>query len=169
MKIAVTDACIFIDLIELRLLVQFFSLDLEIHTSIDVFNELDSDQQELLKDYISVNKLFVHNISSSEWNEIFKMNLPNSLTNSDKSVIFLSKKLSATVISSDKKVRYHSKQNAIPYHGILWIFDELVKYNLITKPGATVKIKLLVKQNLFYQNNAELASEIEKRILLWND
>ena len=40
MKIAITDACIFIDLIELRLTSQFFRLQLEIHTSLDVYNEL---------------------------------------------------------------------------------------------------------------------------------
>ena len=40
MKIAVTDACIFIDLIELDLVQPFFQLRVELHTTIDVINEL---------------------------------------------------------------------------------------------------------------------------------
>lgn len=35
MKIAVTDACIFIDLLLLDLVEPFFDLELEVHTSLD--------------------------------------------------------------------------------------------------------------------------------------
>jgi hypothetical protein len=59
MKIAITDACIFIDIIELQLSSQFFGLKIEIHTSLDVFNELYIEQQELLKAYQSVGKLII--------------------------------------------------------------------------------------------------------------
>lgn len=52
MKLAITDACIFIDLHELDLTVKFFSLEIEVHTSLDVFNELYPDQQKILKAYI---------------------------------------------------------------------------------------------------------------------
>jgi hypothetical protein len=51
MKLAVTDACIFIDLIELQLTAHFFKLQIEIHTSLDVFNELFDNQKEILKAY----------------------------------------------------------------------------------------------------------------------
>ena len=40
MKLAITDACIFIDICDLEITQPFFALDLEIHTSVDVFNEL---------------------------------------------------------------------------------------------------------------------------------
>jgi hypothetical protein len=46
MKIAVTDACIFIDLYDLQLTAQFFSLNIEVHTSIDVIKELYENQQQ---------------------------------------------------------------------------------------------------------------------------
>jgi hypothetical protein len=36
MKIVVTDACIFIDVIELQLTGRFFGLNLDIHTTADV-------------------------------------------------------------------------------------------------------------------------------------
>ncbi len=43
MRLAVTDACIFIDLIELHITSEFFALPIEFHTSLDVFNELYPD------------------------------------------------------------------------------------------------------------------------------
>jgi hypothetical protein len=45
MKVVVTDACIFIDVIELQLTSRFFNLDVEIHTTADVlmnFTHLNS-------------------------------------------------------------------------------------------------------------------------------
>lgn len=52
MKIAITDACIFIDLHDLDLTTAFFSLNFEIHTSLDVFNELYLAQQQPLTEFI---------------------------------------------------------------------------------------------------------------------
>ena len=49
MKIAVTDACFFIDLYELQLTTAFFALTLDIHTSTDVFNELVSEMKKRLE------------------------------------------------------------------------------------------------------------------------
>ena len=52
MKLAITDACIFIDLCDLEITQPFFALDLEIHTSVDVFNELYPEQQKILNAYL---------------------------------------------------------------------------------------------------------------------
>jgi hypothetical protein len=167
MKIAVTYACIFIDLIELQLTSQFFGLQFEIHTSLDVYNELFREQQELLKAYMSVGKLTVHNLTSDEKIQIQAENFPKSLSENDKSVIFLAEKLNALILSSDKAVRRYSKTKAIEYHGMLWIFDRLIEYELISKGNAIIKIRQLVSNNIVYQNNMELNSEIEKRVIIW--
>lgn len=65
MQIAVTDACIFIDLLDLKLADPFFKLDLEIHTTYEVWNELGEDQQEILNAYRSVERLTVHILEPS--------------------------------------------------------------------------------------------------------
>ncbi len=168
MNVAVTDACIFIDLMELRLLSQFFGLDLHVNTSTDVFNELYTDQQELLRAYMSVGKLTIHNILPGEWEDIALKKYPRSLSDSDKTVLFLAKKINAIVLSSDKAVRNYSKQNSVPIHGILWIFDKLIEGNLISKEVAISKTNDLGSGNIFYKNNTDLTSEIEKRIVLWS-
>lgn len=167
MKLAVTDACIFIDLIELQLTSEFFGLPIEIHTSLDVYNEIYDEQKELLKAYRSVGKLKVHNITSDEMARIQKTPFPKSLSDSDKTVIFLAEKLNATVISSDKPVRNYSKAHAIEYHGMLWIFDQIIDAKLISPDIAIVKMDQLVANNIVYQNNEELTTEIALRKKKW--
>jgi predicted nucleic acid-binding protein len=168
MKIAITDACIFIDLIELRLTSQFFSLPIEIHTSLDVYNELNPEQQELLKAYQSIGKLIVHNITQEEKIQIQNQVFPRSLSEVDKSVIFLAAKHKAILISSDKTVRSYAKARSIEYHGMLWVFDILIEAGLISRPDAVDKIQKLILSNVFYRNNMELVAEIERRIEKWS-
>ena len=109
MKIAITDACIFIDLIELRLTSHFLGFKLEIHTSLDVYNELYLEQQELLKAYQSTGKLIIHNLSQDDRIQIQQEVFPRSLSEIDKSVLFLASKHNAMVLSSDKAVRNYAK------------------------------------------------------------
>lgn len=168
MKLAVTDACIFIDLIELQLSSEFFGLPIEIHTSLDVFNELYTEQKEILKAYSSVGNLSIHNLSAQEKNRIHEERFPRSLSENDKTVIFLADKLNATVISSDKAVRNYAKSKAIEYHGMLWIFDKLIEFKLITPLEAIAKIRTLYSGNIVYQNSIELNIEKNRRILLWS-
>lgn len=44
LKIAVTDACIFIDLFDIDLITSFFGLELEVHTTSGVYFELNNEQ-----------------------------------------------------------------------------------------------------------------------------
>lgn len=168
MKIAVTDACIFIDIIELRLTTQFFKLQLEVHTSLDVYNELYENQKAVLDAYQAVGILIIHNISSEDRLEMLNTTYPKALSDNDKTVIFLAKKLQALILSSDKPVRNYAKANAIEYHGMLWIFDQLVELKLILKKEAIMLLKSLVNSNIVYQNNKELVSEMTKRLKYWS-
>lgn len=168
MKLAVTDACIFIDLYELQLTAQFFKLEIEVHTSIDVIKELYENQQQMLSAFQSVKKLIVHVIKEEEKKIIFSNAYPKSLSESDKTVLYLADKLNAMVLSSDKTLRHTAKNKSIEYHGMLWIFDELVRHNLISNAEASSKLKHLIMSNLVFQNNKELVEEMEKRLVLWS-
>lgn len=167
MRIAITDACIFIDLCDLQLTVLFFNLELEVHTSVDVLNELYEYQRQILFDFQSVGKLRAHNISEAEKIKILSTPYPRSLSDSDKTVLFLASKLEAMVLSSDKTVRNEAKRNSIPYHGMIWIFDQLVNSGLLAQNEACIKLKHLITTNLVYKNNNELVAEMEKRLAMW--
>jgi predicted nucleic acid-binding protein len=168
MRIVVTDACIFIDVIDLQLTAKFFGLELEIHTTVDVFNELYPNQQQILQAYQQSEKLIIHILSSEEQIEIQEENFPASLSPEDRSVIFMARKLDAIVLSSDKPVRNHAKKLAIDYHGMIWVFDQLVEQELLAKPEAIAKLQRLVLSNMIYKGNADMIMEMEKRVKAWS-
>lgn len=169
MKIAITDACIFIDLHDLNLTIPFFSLNLEIHTSLDVFYELYPEQQQLLKAFVSVGKLKIHNLIEQDRKEILEAQYPKSLSEMDKTVLHLALKQNALVLSSDKAVRNCAKLKAIDYHGMLWIFDRLIEEKILSKTDSSTKLIELIRLNIIYQNNSKLMSEFKKRLDLWKN
>ena len=167
LKIAITDACIFIDLFELGLVNEFFQLELDIHTTSFVFFELYSEQQQILKAYQSVERLFIHNLKEDDFLKIQSEQYPKSLSETDKTVLHIANKLNACVLSSDKTVRNYAKNKEIEYHGMIWIFDKLLDANIISSKHAALKLEELVATNFIFQNNKPLVSEIEKRLKIW--
>jgi len=168
MKIAITDACIFIDLYVLKLTNLLFSVEeLEIHTSLDVFNELYPHQQDVLSAFCSIGKLTIHNISPEDRLKIQKQKYPKSLSESDKTVLFLAEKAGVMILSSDKVVRAYAKKKSIEYHWMLWIFDRLVDYKCISPLKAAEKLEILIRTNNIYHNNVELIKEMNERLKKW--
>lgn len=167
-KIAVTDACIFIDLYDLGLVNEFFQLEIEIHTTTSVYFELYSEQQQILKAYQSVDRLIVHNLKEEDFLQIQSEPYPKSLSETDKSVLHIANQLNACILSSDKTVRNCAKNKDIEYHGMIWIFDKLVEENILTKNDAANKLRQLVETNFIFQNNKPLVDEIQKRLKLWS-
>lgn len=163
MRIAVTDACIFIDLIDLELLNETCCLPIVIYTTIDVLYELNTSQQRLILLLQSESKIIIETLSSEEMSQILLRDFPASLSLTDKTVIFLSEKFDAIIISSDKAIRNCAGKFAIEYHGILWVIDQLADNKIITTRQINEKLVQLTK-NKFYANNPELMTEITKRL-----
>ncbi|SDC50268.1 hypothetical protein SAMN04488104_10013 [Algoriphagus faecimaris] len=164
MRVAVTDACIFIDLIELDMITSFFQLDLELHTTVAVINELYPEQQQILEACESVGKLHIHNLHEDDFQEMGKIAFPRGLSQEDRSVLYLAQKLGGVmVISSDKLVRDFAGKLNLPYHGIFWIWDQLVTAGLIPKPEALDILQMMPKINSMYQGTL-MKKEIEKRV-----
>lgn len=167
LKIAVTDACIFIDLYDLDLLSSFFNLEMELHTTSAVLFELYPELQQILKIYRSVDKLVVHNLQEEDFVAIDSEIYPKSLSATDKSVLYVANKMNACVLSSDKILRNCARNKSIEYHGMLWILDKLIETSLLSKREAAVKLKLLIASNFIFRNNKQLMAEIDKRLKLW--
>lgn len=168
MKIAVTDACIFIDLIELEIIADFFKLDIELHTTIDVLNELYPNQQEILKAYESGGKLKVHNLDSEQIKAMESMNFPKGLSPQDRTVLFVAIKIDdALVLSSDRLVRNFAGNRSIEYHGMFWIFDQLVQHGILSKESGASKLKELLAMNMMYRSSLA-KKEADKRIKSWD-
>lgn len=168
MKLAITDTCIFIDLHELNLTELFFQLDIEVHTSLDVYNELYLEQQEVLDMVESTGKFNKHVISDHEQAIIQQLVLPKGLTVTDRTVIYLGEQLKAMILSSDNLIRNTAKKKCIERHGLIWIFDQLVEQKIIHKSDAYQKLIDLKSLNLMYHNNRKLNLEIDRRLVEWN-
>ncbi|MCO5293176.1 MAG: hypothetical protein M9959_15745 [Chitinophagaceae bacterium] len=166
-RVAVTDANIFIDLYDLGLTKSFFNLELEIHTTSAVLYELYSEQQEVLQAYQSVGMLSVHNLQEQDFIEIYNENYPKSLSEADKSVLHVANKINACVLSSDKTLRNCAKNKEIEHHGMIWIFDKFVETTVLTSKEAKAKLNQLVASNFIFRNNQKLIEEIEKRLKNW--
>ena len=87
LKVAVTDACIFIDLFDLDLVNAFFQLEIEILTTAPVYFELYYEQQQILKAYQTVDRLIIHNLNEDDFLQIQSDPYPKSLSETDKSVL----------------------------------------------------------------------------------
>jgi predicted nucleic acid-binding protein len=169
MKLAVTDACIFIDIHELDLTIGLFSLPIEIHTTSDIFRELYPEQQKQLITFQDHKKFHIHHLSANDRQIIFKAQYPNGLSDNDKTVIHLANQIDTLVLSSDKAVRHHAKKQGIEYHGMLWILDQLIANHLISKSIASQKLQQLIQKNSFYKSNVDLVLEMDKRLKLWKE
>ncbi len=168
MRLAVTDACIFIDLYNLALLDQFFSLKLEIHTTIDVINEMYPAQKLSLDRFVIEKKLIVHIITENDKLIIRRHPYSRALSEADKSALHVSGTLNACILSSDNLVRKTARKYGIDCHGILWIFDQLIESGILREKEPAIRLNSLSLNNKMFQSDLKLQEEIKKRIDKWN-
>lgn len=147
MKIAVTDANIFIDLIKLDLISFLFQLKLEIHTTREVFDQLHDVQQEKLSFFADNGNLLIYNFDIDEIAEIYSLDMPRGLEPADRSVYYYAAKLKLTVLSGDNKLRKFCTSKKLEVRGILWLIRSIVESNLITKENGKRKLEYLISYN----------------------
>jgi predicted nucleic acid-binding protein len=169
MKVAITDANIFIDLINIKLIVPFFELKLEIHTSLDVLGELHDHQSAILSAFQSAKKLTVHNLSADQIDAMHVFIPSKRLSDADKTVIFIAREENAMLLSSDGPARKFAKDKNIETHGLVWLFDELVKNNIINQKHACHKINELLTSNTRYKDDQRMLEEFNYRLQQWKE
>ncbi|MGY4538769.1 hypothetical protein ACVW0P_003191 [Mucilaginibacter sp. UYNi724] len=161
-RLAVTDANIFIDLIILELIGYLFGLDIEIHTTREVFDQLTTRQKETLVAYHSAGQLTIYDFSWDEIAEIASLEFPAGLEPADRTVFFYARQLACLVISGDNKLRKHCEKKGLEVHGLIWVFDQIVTLELIPKTMAVEKLEKLMSYN-----DRLPAEEIFKRLKKW--
>lgn len=168
MTVAVTDACIFIDLFELNLLDKFFQCGLSIHTTDEVIHELFPHQQMDLEDRSRSGSLKVHNIDADLQHYLDSGSYPSSLSRPDRSVLFIASTLhQALVFSGDRTMRSFAGRIGVDCHGSIWIIDRLVEQKDLSPDEGCVLLDKLLLTNLIYRNSKEMRSEVDNRIARW--
>ena len=166
-KIVVNDTNVFIDLYEVGLLEEFFSLPWEVHTTDFVMLELQREgQHETVAKYKADNRLVVSVFEAKEMSEIgnlFKQNMNRTnLSLTDCSVWYYAKVNNYILLTGDRKLRTVSAYSGVEVHGVIYAFDTLVEFEIISRQLAVEKL-----QQLYVINPRLPKEEIEKRINLW--
>jgi predicted nucleic acid-binding protein len=161
-QIVITDACVFIDLFELGIISDFFSLQLEIHTTTNVIFELDVEQQAELALFEQAGKIHVHVLTPDDFTEIQSNYLSKSLSIADKSVLFLAVKLDAIVLSSDRLVRSHAKQVGLNYHGLIWIIQFMINQQVLVPIKAQQAVLFMLNNPNLFRLNLEMQESLIK-------
>lgn len=166
-KIVVNDTNVFIDLLNIGLLEEFFSLPWEVHTTNFVMYELLREgQQEAVSAYKDQGRLHIPVLESRDLAEIAglfqqHMNRTN-LSLTDCSVWYYAKLNNYVLLTGDRKLRTASVYEGVEVHGIIYVFDSLVEFGIITCEVAIEKLKQL------YSSNSRLPQdELDKRLKLW--
>jgi rRNA maturation endonuclease Nob1 len=160
MKLAVTDANIFIDLIHLDLINAFFSINLNIYTTHEILEELNENQQAIITLFETKNQIKIESpIHSSNQD----LKIPTTrLSSSDISAIILASQLNAKILSGDRLLRKIAEENKIEVNGILWIIESMIFAKIISSEIACEKAQLLMKLN-----KRMPADECKAKIVAW--
>ena len=146
-KIVIKDACILFDLIDLCLIDDFFCLNLTVLTTSLVLAEVtDPTQLSIVQKHLSEGSLRIDQMGNdSVVYSIFNDNAGLSLT--DSSVLELASRTGGILLSSDKSLRNKSRVLGITVCGILWIIEQLINAEIITKEEAILKLNDYPKIN----------------------
>lgn len=163
MKIAVTDAIIFIDLIETQLLGYLFDLEFEVHTTYEVYNQLNTEQERVAKNFVQSKSLLLYSFSFEEILEISEIDFPSGLETADRTVYYYATKIDGLILTGDNKLRKFCESKKRSVKGVIWVFDQIVEKNLLTQKQMAVKM-----QELLQINSRLPKEECTNRITKWN-
>lgn len=166
-KIVVNDTNVFIDLYEVGLLEEFFSLPWEVHTTDFVMLELQREgQYETVAKYKANKRLLVPILEGKDVLEIGNLYQRNqnktNLSLTDCSVWYYAKLNNYILLTGDRKLRTTSILDGVEVHGVIYVFDSLVELGIISRQVAVEKL-----QQLYNINPRLPKEEIDKRINLW--
>lgn len=165
----VSDTIVFIDLHYVSLLDAFFPLPWEVHTPDFVIDEIkNSDQRTAIMEFANTDMLTIDTQSAEDFMQLASLvNSQNGVSNlsvTDCAVWMLAEKLQCPLLTGDAKLRSKAHACSIEVHGVLYVFDQLVDYEIIKPEMAAQRLK-----RLFNKNQRLPETEIQKRVEKWSD
>lgn len=167
MKILVNDTNIFIDLHSVGLLEEMCRLPYEIHTVDFVVAEIaDADQRRIFDELVDRGEIYVDGFTADEVIEIVEehSSVSGNLSIPDCSVCYFARKHNVPMLTGDRRLRRYAEEQSIEVHGILFIFDELVRHDIISTSMAADRL-----EELFAINARLPKAEIRDRINRWRN
>jgi predicted nucleic acid-binding protein len=165
MKIIITDTNVFFDIISIGALPEFLALDLEIYTTDFVIKEiLESEQQKQIETFIRAKSIQVIKFTPEELVEIKNFKTHRFFKGiTDKSVLWKSYQLKCILLTGDKKIRNEAQDLNLEVHGSIWVINEMVDNQIVTKSeGAKLLERLkLINSSLPHDEIDKLINELK--------
>lgn len=166
-KIVISDTNILLDLLSQNILEDFFSLPCDISTTDFVIDEIvQQAQQKIIDSFIKSKKLDVVQFNPSELSDIANLFATNTNNTSftDCSVWYYAKQTNGRLLTGDGKLRKAAENDNIKVSGILYVFDNLIEYGILSEKEAADLLDKLLQINMRLPKD-----ECEKRILAWRN
>lgn len=148
-KVVVSDTNIFIDLIEIGLIKDFFNCGLEIHTTAMVIDEVKNERQK--EELISCDGLVVKKYMEADFNGVYEYYIEarrcSNLSVTDCSVLLYAKELGCVLLTNDGKLRNVAKKEGLEVKRLLSIIMYLVEKNKVEIDVAKAAMERLMEIN----------------------
>jgi len=167
MRITVTDACIFIDLLECQAYEAFFQLSFKVVTSYQVWMELDKEHREILEKWVESEQLTIIKIKEDFVQKTQNKRLSSSLSVADLSVWYIADENEDILLTSDGTLRTMAKRHEIKTHGLLWIFDQLFREDILSPKELISKLQHIFDINVYYRTNSKLYNAFKRMKKKW--
>jgi predicted nucleic acid-binding protein len=149
MKLIITDVSVLFDLFHIKVLPEFFALDVEICTTIFVYNEIVQQEQiQEFETFKRTQKLTVLDLLPEEEEQVLNFKLKRNLKSiPDKTMLWKAIQLKCPLLTCDDKLRREAIDNGIEVHGSIWVVTELAGQKIISSLKAIELLEQLKKIN----------------------
>jgi predicted nucleic acid-binding protein len=149
MKLIITDVSVLFDLFHIKVLPEFFALDVEICTTIFVYNEIVHQEQiQEFETFKRTQKLTVLDLLPEEEEQVLNFKLKRNLKSiPDKTMLWKAIQLKCPLLTCDDKLRREAIDNGIEVHGSIWVVTELAGQKIISSLKAIELLEQLKKIN----------------------
>jgi predicted nucleic acid-binding protein len=160
----VADTSVLIDLMDMGALSVFFQLPHTIATTDIVLAEFSrKDQSAVLQECVDKRQLRILGFTAAELEQLAQFPTVRKLHSiADRSVLWQSIQLQATLLTADKKLRHEAEDHGVEVRGSIGVVNELVEQGLV---GPETAIKLL--QRLLSANSLAPKGIIQEWIMLY--
>ncbi len=161
-SLVIKDSSVVIDLVNAGLFQLWVAMGIRTMTTDFVESELRKGSQwnevaPLIKDGL----LAVESFEGAEVVQLVQLSKDHGISNQDGSVLFLSRKKSAILLTGDRRLRRACTALGIECRGTLWIIDRLLGASVIGCPRAIAALTLLTSTGSRYPEE-EVAIRIER-------
>jgi predicted nucleic acid-binding protein len=145
----VADTSVLIDLMDMGALPVFFQLPHTIATTDIVQAEFGwKEQREVLQEFVVKGQLRILVFTAAELEQLAQLPTVRKLHSiADRSVLWQSMQLQATLLTADKKLRHEAEDQGVDVKGSIGVVDALLEHGLVSSTKAIEYLQTLLRVN----------------------